>query len=216
MVGIVTKLIRRQGCYEVHVKSLLTPVAEKLRASGVAVKDTFRYEIPADRLVAPVRTGPFVGLFVFSVAGDGTRQGSRLELEWVLLQAVTSDLIPVDSGLERRFVALLIERGEPFQKPLVADEDGRLRPDAILPRLGVVLELDGMMRFEKYAKQKDRSHVRLDDAPQYKHLRLVVYVVKPDDDFADLLRLLYGEQGEGHSKNVDNPPAPPRDREENR
>jgi hypothetical protein len=215
MVGIVTKLIRRADSYEVHVKSLLTPVADKLRANGVAVKETFRYAIPLDRLVAPMKKGPFIGLLVFSVASDDTFQGSRLELEWVLLQAVTSDLIPIDSEPERRFVALIREHGEPFEKPLLADKDG-LRPDAILPRLGIMLELDGMLRFEKYAKQKDRSHTRLNKASQYEHLRLIVYAIKPDDDFEDFLRLIYGEQGEGHSQNVDNPPATPRDREDDR
>jgi hypothetical protein len=83
--------------------------------------------------------------------------------------------LPVESDYERRAAMLLRRLGLPFRKPVFSSDDG-LRPDFVLPKHRVFIEVQGMDD-DEYRAHKAEMHREI--ARRYPSWRLVTW--NPND-----------------------------------
>jgi G:T-mismatch repair DNA endonuclease (very short patch repair protein) len=79
--------------------------------------------------------------------------------------------LPVESDYERRTAILLNRLGLPFRKPVFASDDG-LRPDFVLPKHRVFIEVQGIDD-DEYRQHKAEMHREI--ARRYPSWRLVTW-----------------------------------------
>lgn len=156
----------------------------------VGAEYEYTFGVPAGSVAVLGGAGPYLALAVCSVNREGDPRYAKPLYHRLVLQAVAraDSPVPVESGHERETVALLQERGLPFVKPMFGDPEG-LRPDFILPRHGIVVEVQGMETAE-YRARKEAVHRRLLATPRYRGFQLVVYRAREGESLAAFGRKL--------------------------
>lgn len=91
------------------------------------------------------------------------------------LQAVASEDFPVpcESSYERSVAEMLRKRRITFKKPVFDNAEG-LRPDFILPKNNIIIEVQGRAN-DEYRKQKHKIHQRIRASEEYNAYRLIKF-----------------------------------------
>lgn len=150
----------------------------------------YKFKVPPHNVARIGRTGPYFAMAIGSMNRAGDPKFSKPTFHRLLLQAIASEAVPVpvESSYERQVVFLLQRMRVPFIKPVFADE-AQLRPDFVLPRHRVVLEVQGM-NDDAYRKNKRVIHEKIRASEKYAGHRLITFDLNDGETLEEFERKL--------------------------
>jgi hypothetical protein len=144
-------------------------------ANGKSVPPPHRLSVPRHQMAVIGRSGPYLMLAAVSINDEGRSRYRIPRVHRLLLQAIAGEHNPVavESDHERQVVKLLQKRNIAFVKPVFDNAEG-LRPDFVLPKERILIEVQGMSS-DEYRQHKREIHKRLIESQSYAGFKLLTY-----------------------------------------
>jgi hypothetical protein len=174
----------------VSVLSITAAMRRKNEALGRETYAPYVFSVPKHNVAVVGRSGPYLALAAASVNDKGSSPYRKPIFRRLLLQSIAGEHnpVPVESSYERETVLLLQRLGIPFKKPVFDDAEG-LRPDFVLPRHRLIVEVQGFSS-DEYRERKRQTHQRLRESPTYRGFRLVTYDANDGQSLSEFERRL--------------------------
>jgi hypothetical protein len=158
---------------------LVPKVGEAMRrnseAKGESVSPPYKMTVPRRNIATVGTSGPYLMLAAGSINEEGRPEYRKPRIRRVLLQSIVGEHypVPVESALEAEVAGLLKGRKIGFVKPVFDNAEG-LRPDFVLPKEKILIEVQGMSSGE-YRQHKKEIHKRLIESQSYAGFKLLTY-----------------------------------------
>jgi hypothetical protein len=174
----------------VSVSAISDAMRQKNEAEGREVYAPYIFVVPKHNVAVIGRSGPYLALAAASANDKGLALYRKPIFHRLLLQSIAGEHnpVPVESSYERQTVLLLQRLGIPFEKPVFDDAEG-LRPDFILPRHRLIVEVQGL-NSDEYRERKKQTHQRLRESPTYRGFGLITYDVNDGQPLSEFERKL--------------------------
>jgi hypothetical protein len=174
----------------VSVSKISEEMRRKDLAEGKEVYPPYVLKVPRHNVAVVGRSGPYLALAAAPVNDRGSTPYRKPIFRRLLLQAIAGEHnpVPVESNYERETVRLLQRLGIPFTKPIFDDAEG-LRPDFILPKHRLIVEVQGL-NSDEYRERKKQTHQRLKESPRYRGFGLITYDANDGQTLSEFERRL--------------------------
>lgn len=175
----------------VYVSPISDAMRQKNEAEGRKVYTPYVFTVPKHNVAAVGRNGPYLALAAASINDKGPAPYRKPNFHRLLLHSVAGEHnpVPVESSYERETALLLQRLGIPFKKPLFDNAEG-LRPDFILPKHRLIIEVQGFNSNE-YRERKKQIHQRLIESSTYYGFRLITYDANEGQSLSEFERSLH-------------------------
>jgi hypothetical protein len=169
---------------EVLVSQIGWAMRRNAEASGEIVQPPYKLTAPRHRMAVIGRSGPYMMLAAVSISTEGRPKYRIPHVHRLLLQAIAGEHNPVavESDHERQMVKLLQRRNIAFVKPVFDNAEG-LRPDFVLPKNKVLIEVQGMFS-DEYRERKRRIHRQMVESQEYRGFKLITYDANQAENIA--------------------------------
>jgi len=159
----------------VSVSAISDAMRRKNEAEGREIYAPYVFEIPKHNVAVVGRSGPYLALAAASANDKGSSSYRKPIFHRLLLQSIAGEHnpVPIESNYERETVFLLQRLEIPFEKPVFDDAEG-LRPDFVLPKHRLIIEVQGF-NSDEYRERKKQTHQRLRESTTYRGFGLVTY-----------------------------------------
>jgi hypothetical protein len=167
---------------------LVSQVSEAMRrnseAKGESVYPPYKITAPRHNMATVGTCGPYLMLAAASINEEGRPEFRKPCIRRVLLQSIVGEHnpAPVESSLEAEVVKLLQRRKIDFVKPVFDNAEG-LRPDFVLPKERILIEVQGMSS-DEYRQHKKEIHKRLIESQSYVGFNLLTYDANQGEKFS--------------------------------
>lgn len=174
----------------VSVSKISDEMRRKNEREGKEAPTPYVFTVPKHNVAVVGRSGPYLALAAASANDKGSTPYRKPIFHRLLLQSIASEHnpVPVESSYERETVLLLQRLGIPFEKPVFDDAEG-LRPDFILPKHRLIVEVQGL-NSDEYRERKKQTHQRLRESPTYRGFNLITYDANDGQPLSEFERRL--------------------------